>query len=412
MAAQRDDARRTDRPKRVLLILPDLRGGGAERTSLNVRRALEGSALDVEIVLMDARGEYLDAPEHRDYMLPPGAWLRALARRCPLDSPQRALLQVPQMMRLLWAERPDVVMTSMADISIPMRVALALLPRRVRPFWIVRDGNNAKVVLEEAYPQPTLLRVIEALFRWTYRSADVVLVPSRGVGDCLVRDYQIAEASIQVIGNPTDVARVRERAREAPTLALPSRFIAAVGRLAVQKGVDLLIRALAELDDRGVSLVVCGVGPEQAALERLASELGVRDRVVFAGFQANPWSIMARADAFCLPSRWEGFGHVVVEALACETPVVISDCDFGPGEIVRDGREGWVVPPDDAAALAKALDELLAHPETAKERVEAGIPRAEAFDIEPITAAYARLFDRGVAYDRASGDAPNPLDPL
>jgi len=397
------------RRRRVLLVLPDLRGGGAERTSLNVKRALEGGPLDVEIVLMDARGEYLDAPEHRDFILPPGAWLRWLARRCPPDSPQRALLQVPQLMRLLAAERPDVVMTSMADISIPMRVALALLPRRLRPFWIVRDGNNAKVVLEEAYPQPTLLRVIEALFRWTYRSADVVLVPSRGVGRCLERDYGIPASLIQVIGNPTDVARVRERAREEPELALPDHYVVAVGRLAPQKGVDVLLEAMAVLRDRDVSLVVCGVGPERTALETLAGELGIAHRVVFAGFQANPWSIMARAAAFCLPSRWEGFGHVVVEALACETPVVISDCDFGPGEIVRDGREGWVVPPEDVAALTAALDDLLANPTRAKERVRAGRERAEAFDIRPIAAAYARLFERGVAYAPESDDPSNPL---
>ncbi len=414
--ARFETARTAASRHRVLLILPDLRGGGAERTSLNVRRALEGGPLDVEIVLMDARGEYLDAPEHRDYVLPPGAWLRALARRCPPDSPQRALLQVPQMMRLIAAERPDVVMTSMADISIPMRVALALLPRRWRPFWIVRDGNNAKVVLEEAYPQPALLRVIEALFRWTYRSADVVLVPSRGVGRCLERDYGIPASLIQVIGNPTDVGRVRERAAAAPEIALPDRYVVAVGRLAPQKGVDVLIRAMATLEDRDVALVVCGVGPEQDALEGLARDLGLADRVVFAGFQANPWSIMARAEAFCLPSRWEGFGHVVVEALACDTPVVISDCDFGPDEIVRDGREGWVVPTDDPKALASALDELLASPAQAEERVRAGRARAEAFDSAPITAAYARLFESGCAYDSGAGPGSgsgerNPLDP-
>jgi len=400
----------TEPRRRVLLVLPDLRGGGAERTSLNVRRAFEGGPLDVEIVLMDARGEYLDSPEHRDYVLPPGAWLRALARRCPPDSPQRALLHVPQMMRLIAAEKPDVLMTSMADISIPMRVALALLPRRLRPFWIVRDGNNAKVVLEEAYPQPTLLRVIEALFRWSYRSADVVLVPSRGVGDCLERDYDIPKALIQVIGNPTDVARVRERARMEPQIALPDRYVVAVGRLAHQKGVDVLIRAMASLDDPAVSLVVCGAGPEREALEALASELGIGDRIVFAGFQANPWSIMARAEAFCLSSRWEGFGHVVVEALACDTPVVITDCDFGPGEIVRDGREGWVVPPEDTPALAAALGELLGNPTLAKERALAGRSRAEAFDIDPITGAYGRLFAEGRAYDAGPGSARNPLE--
>lgn len=395
----------------VQLVLPDLRGGGAERTSLNLQRQLAGGDLDVEIVLMDARGEYLDAPDHQDWILPPGAWLRALARRCRPDSPERAVLQVPQMMRLVASRRPDVVMTNMADISIPMGVALALLPRRWRPFWIARDGNNAKVVLEEAYPDPRLRHWIERIMTWAYRAADVVLVPSRGVGECLDRYYGIAMAGIQVIGNPVDIARVQARAAAEPEPKLPERFIVGVGRLAVQKGFDVLIRALARLDDRTVSLVLCGVGPQRDALAALADELGVAGRVVFAGFQANPWAIMARAEAFCLSSRWEGFGHVVVEAMACGAPVVVTDCDYGPGEIVRAGVDGWVVPVDDERALAAAIDEVLADPVETRRRAEHARERARDFDQAAIAAAYARLFTTGRAWPDHDGtrDRPRPV---
>ena len=99
-----------------------------------------------------------------------------------------------------------------------------------------------------------------------------------------------------------------------------------VGRLARQKGFDLLLRAFAALDDPGLHLVVLGKGPEEGALKALAHSLGVAERFHLPGFLANPWSVVTRAQAFCLPSRWEGFGHVIVEAMACGTPVVVSDC--------------------------------------------------------------------------------------
>ena len=166
----------------VHIVLPDLRGGGAERTSVNVQRELSGGELDVKLVLLEPRGEYLETIDDDAWMLPPGRWLRALARRSKPDGVMRALLQLPQMLSLLLRARPDVVMTCMADISIPMGVALALLPRSRRPYWIARDGNNAKVVLEEAFPNPRLLRVIERIFRWAYMRADTVLVPSLWVG--------------------------------------------------------------------------------------------------------------------------------------------------------------------------------------------------------------------------------------
>ena len=102
-----------------------------------------------------------------------------------------------------------------------------------------------------------------------------------------------------------------------------------------------------------------GDGAGRAALESLAKDLGVSDRVTFAGFHADPTAFYKTADVFALSSDYEGFGNVIVEALACGTPVVSTDCPSGPAEILDGGRHGTLVPVDDEVALAQALGKSL-----------------------------------------------------
>ena len=145
-----------------------------------------------------------------------------------------------------------------------------------------------------------------------YRGADAVIVTSQGVAADLAGRFGLKRDKLVVIGNPVDTGAIQEAVRETPSIALPDRFIVAVGRLARQKGFDLLLRAFAALDDRDLHLVVLGKGPEESALRSLAVSLGVGGRFHLPGFLANPWPVVARAKSFCLSSRWEGFGHVVV----------------------------------------------------------------------------------------------------
>ena len=377
----------------VLLILPDLSGGGAERTSLNIREQLRREGRDLRLALLEERGEYLGRVSRDDYLLPPGGLMRWIARRCPPDSPQRALAQVPLLMGLLRRESPEVVMSSMADVTVPLAMAFALMPgRRRKTRWIAREGNHTRAVMEEAFPNPRQRRWVERLIRWAYRSADACLAISQGVGRGLTEHYGVDPARIRIIGNPVDLAEVRAGARAPLEVDLPERFVVGVGRLAYQKGFDLLIEALAKLDDATLELVLVGNGPEEPALRAQAEQLGLGARTRFTGFVHCPSAVMARAEAFCLPSRWEGFGHVVVEAMASGCPVLVADCDFGPGEIVSHGENGYVVPPHNADALAAALSEMLANPEKTRSLAEHAAHRANDFSAESIAGAYWRLF--------------------
>jgi glycosyltransferase involved in cell wall biosynthesis len=141
-----------------------------------------------------------------------------------------------------------------------------------------------------------------------------------------------------------------------------------------------------------MDLVILGEGPLEGALRRRAADLGVGERVRFLGFQGNPWAWFARARLFVLPSRWEGFGNVVAEALACGAPTLVTDCDYGPREQVVHGVSGWVTRSEDPAALTAALDILLADPRLAARLAVAGRARARAFDIDTIAEAYTELF--------------------
>jgi glycosyltransferase involved in cell wall biosynthesis len=139
-------------------------------------------------------------------------------------------------------------------------------------------------------------------------------------------------------------------------------FLAA-GRLVPQKDHRTLIDAFAALRARmPARLVILGEGPERPALEALIRRWGIEDDVALPGFDLYPAAYMARADVFVLSSRWEGLANVIVEAMACGTPVVSTDCPSGPAELLEGGRFGPVVPVGDAPALAAAMEQAFRDP--------------------------------------------------
>lgn len=142
------------------------------------------------------------------------------------------------------------------------------------------------------------------------------------------------------------------------------RFVC-VARLSRQKGQDVLLRALAiarpQLPE-GTRLTLVGNGPDEGELRRLADELSISDVVEFAGYVSDPRPYLRDADCFVLASRWEGFGVALAEALQFGLPLVASDCDFGPADLILDPAVGELVPPEDPAALAAGLVRAAARP--------------------------------------------------
>jgi glycosyltransferase involved in cell wall biosynthesis len=232
---------------------------------------------------------------------------------------------------------------------------------------------------------------IGPLCQRAYDRADHIVALSHGVANDFHRYVPASTHKTSIVynaGTDTDLERM---AREPLPSARPSRpLIVACGRLIPQKDLATLLRALARMLVKA-ELWVLGTGPLQSELSALAEHLGVSRRVRWLGFVANPFPYMAAADVFALSSRWEGFANVLVEALACGTPVVATDCPYGPNEILEGGRHGRLVPVAAPSALAAALDATLSEGKNEILSVRCRA-RARAFDAPSSAQGYARVF--------------------
>jgi glycosyltransferase involved in cell wall biosynthesis len=190
------------------------------------------------------------------------------------------------------------------------------------------------------------------------------------------------------IYNPLPVGWIRNMARQdIPGVARPTgRFVVGCGRLVRMKGFHDLLDAFAAIrGDHPVQLAILGEGPEREKLARRARDLGVSEQVLMPGFVQNPWSYFGRTSAFVLSSLFgESFSMVLVEAMACGAPVVASRCEWGPEEILGEGRYGLLYPPGDVAALAAHMRAVLDGSAATAVLTEAASKRAEEFSQEAI----------------------------
>jgi glycosyltransferase involved in cell wall biosynthesis len=234
---------------------------------------------------------------------------------------------------------------------------------------------------------------------WAYRRADAIVCLSQGVADDCRQRTHVDPRRLRVIYNPIDVEGIRRRVREAIPEPGGRRGdatfeIIGVGRLVEQKGFDLLIEACATLLDVNWRLTIVGDGPRREQLGDLVNRLGLADRVRLPGAQANPYAWIAQADLFVLSSRWEGFGHVIAEAMACGTPVLAARCQSGPDEIIRSDVDGLLCEPNSSRELAEGIRRLANRPGDRARYVREAAQAVWRFDVPRITTEYeAALLD-------------------
>ena len=291
------------------------------------------------------RGNYLDSTFYQPKTVSANSFFTWLSFKFKRDSLTRGFTQIFVLRTLIKRYQPDIVMTSMIDCSAPLACCWKLLPNiRKNTRWIVREGNNTSAVLSNAFSSNLKRTCIKKLITWTYQQSDHVIVTADGVATELSHVFQIPISMISVIQNPVDLEIINLAILKPPPKNLPKRFIIAVGRLSWQKGLDVLLEAFARLRQNELDLVILGEGPEEQNLRQMCNALNIQNKVHFLGFLDNPWAVMHKAELFCLTSRWEGFGHAIVEAMACGTPVIASDCPFGPANIIKTRAMGFLCP--------------------------------------------------------------------
>lgn len=358
---------------RIAIILPSLRGGGAERVMVTLAKGFVAQGIKVDMVLVKKEGPYL-----KDV----GDSIRIVDLKS-----SRALFCLPKLILYLREHRPDTVLSALSHVNVITLIARML--SRVSTRIVVSEHNNFSASNLNALFLRT--RCMIYLMRFFYPHANTVVAVSRGVADDLAAALHVPKKSIQVVYNPIVTPAVVQGSLE--PLDHPwfdsgePPVILGVGRFVLQKDFPLLIRAFARVRaQRETRLMILGEGVLRSELEALVQELDLKKDILLPGFIANPYAYMRRAGLFVLSSRWEGFGNVLVEAMVCGTPVVSTDCPSGPSEILENGKWGRLVPVGDVDAMAAAINAALVDP------VRHDVARRAAdFGLDGAVASYKRV---------------------
>jgi glycosyltransferase involved in cell wall biosynthesis len=327
---------------KIWLFITNLQGGGAERSVINIASALADRGHVVRIVMLEDRV---------DYPVPPGISLCRIGRANRQISKGWIGKRVAAWRLRRWASeqsadaRPDLVIS-----TLPFADEVVSASGLANVWYRISNTMSAEIAaLAKIYPDKAKRRL--ARYRRLYDNQNIIAV-SEGVAADLRDRLDIREAKIVSIYNPFDFAEIR-RLAAAPEPALPAEpYIIHAGRFAAQKRHDVLLDsfAAANLPHRLVLLTKRSV-----PLGRLIAAKGLSGRVIIAGFQTNPYPWYASASALVLSSDFEGFPNVLVEALACGTPVVSTDCPSGPSEILTGSLSRYLSPCGDVMALARNL---------------------------------------------------------
>jgi glycosyltransferase involved in cell wall biosynthesis len=325
--------------KRVLFLVPTLSGGGAERVVVTLLQHLDRTHFDAHLALVEAVGP--------------------LVKEVPVDIPihdlkaKRVRRALPGIIRLSRKLEPHVLHPVMGELNLATVFLRSFMPPGVRV--LLREDTSPSALNAQG-------RKHSLYWNWLYRRlyprADRIICVGDYVLDDLADNFGIPRSKLARIYNPVDLDLTRRLAAAGgnPYSGQGPHLVAA-GRLAREKGFDVLLDAMPRVRAAisGADLTILGEGPLRWDLQAQRERLGLAGVIHLTGFQPNPHPYFKHADLLVLPSRYEGFGLVAIEALAVGTPVVASDCPGALREILADCPLARLVPPSNPKALAETI---------------------------------------------------------
>lgn len=358
---------------RVLLLIPHLGGGGAERVTALLTRGLSVKKYELHLGLIT---QSLRACEQ----------VPACVKIHALGAPRVRSAAIP-LLRLVRRLRPDLILSGMAHLNFLVLLLRPLFPPSTR--IVIRQNAMASADLDSGR-LPSWTRL---LYRLLYPSADRVVCQTRAMADDLAARSAIREAQVLVLPNPVDADTIRRvRSGSFAHWSGPGPHLLAVGRLAPEKGLDLLLEAFSSLRVKfpSADLTILGSGPEITALTRKRAELRLEKSVTFAGYVPRPEDWYPGATLFVLPSRNDALPSALLEAAAGGLPIVASPCSFGIVHLLKGKRGVWLATDRSARALTCAL---LAALDAIRPGQRFPHPWVEEFHMESAIRDYERMID-------------------
>jgi glycosyltransferase involved in cell wall biosynthesis len=326
-------------PKKIAILLPSLKFGGAERISLNLANEMKSLGIAVDILVMSKEGEFLAEAE---------ANFSVFDLRC-----NRTYKLPYRLLSYTLFNRPEVVISSFLKLNLCASLARIIFPVHKLILWEHAPPSMASKFSVFIYS-------VSATFFYQFSSK--VVAVSNGVKNDIASCTIGLKRKLKTIYNPiTPPNNLVLMNAELSIEKNINPLIISLGRLEPEKNHALLLQAFSLLrDDLKAKLLIVGDGSLRRELEQICIKLRIEEKVIFFGFASDPYKLLIKADLLVLSSNFEGFGNVIVEAMYCGLPIVSTDCPCGPGELLMDGAYGSLVPVNDGAAMARAIEyELL-----------------------------------------------------
>lgn len=361
--------------RNILFFVSNLNGGGAQRTVVNIINNIDREKFNIKLVLLKFN--------------PSQSYATLISEDIEIiNINKRGRYSIPSIIKIMQENQPDIIFSTLSETNIAVSVAHKLIK------------SKAKLVLRETcHKTKKSMGILKFnLLKFAYKNCDIAVGLSKGVSNELSELYNIPGEKISTIYNPVNIDAINMILSNDNKIVLDDSVInfVACGRLVEQKNFSLLINALGNInkDHKNWVLHLLGDGNQKGELLKLTTDLGIRNKVIFHGFQSNPYKYMKSADLFVLSSKKEGFGHVIVEAMACGIPVLSTNCPHGPAEIINNERYGWLTNNNDLEDMTSQLRIIFAQgKERLSEKEKFVKDRARDFEAKKIVKQYEMLFD-------------------
>ena len=355
--------------KTIAFMLPSLVAGGAERVFINLLKEFDRSRFYLHMIVVDPAGPYLE-------IIPDDIAFHGLGYK-------KVSRAIPDIVKTIRKINPDIILSTLDHLNVALLLVKPFLPKKTLLF--LRECNLTSSNLANGFKNVVFRMLKKRLLKF----ADRIICPATAIKNDLQINFGIRPDKMITIYNPVQVEVIRSKLPpHHPDKHSSVYKIVSAGTLEHRKGFDLLIKVMSKIVKKNhkVHLTLLGDGPEKENLRKQINSLGLSDHVRLAGYQKNPFIYFSEADLFVLSSRYEGLPNVVLESLACGTPVVAFNCPGGIDEIIVNESQGALVPENDVQALSTAIEKQMRSHKHAK-----GSLLPEKFDLKAVVPAYEKL---------------------
>lgn len=374
---------------KIMFVVHSLRGGGAEKVASILLNSLAKSE-DVPIVLVLFDKESSAASPHGIDV----RYLDVKANGNVFYKGVKFFKAIYRLAAIIKEERPRSILSFMDYANIISIISNWLSSKKNKVIISVHSFPTAQM---REYAANFWEKIMGLLIRKFYNKADSIIAVSKHVCNDLVENFKIDKSRIHIIHNPIDLKKIDSLSNEDVSEKLFTKdvpIILSVGRLSKEKGFEYLLKAFSLLRGKNnARLVILGEGKEEANLKELSINLGIDKKVFFLGFKDNPYKYMKRSTIFVLPSLYESFGLVMIEAMACGIPVIATKSYKGFEDIIEHERTGLLVNVGDEQAIAESMLRLLNDEKLRRSLSEEAKERVAKFSIEKITNQYKAVLD-------------------